>query len=157
MTCIAIETLGRVFFKSSGDSKSSQFTQAIGKLDQRFGRQLSKSFKERLSELWPSREEGQEKKTSDIKTRAELIYTFFRNSMIHGYRARAVYLSDKEEIELEEGDGYLVLNPHWFWTLFKSAYNSLMLEALDESHESSSRKNCLSYIKKMLSEVVASD
>lgn len=152
MTCIAIETLGRIFYKPSGDSLSFQFIQVIGKVDQRFGRPLSKKFKERLTKSWPNKEAGQLKSTADVKTVAELIYTFFRNTMMHGYRARAVYLSDKEEVELEEGDGYLVLNPHWFWTKFKLAYDSLIQEALNETRDSSYRKQCLVYIQIMLSE-----
>ncbi|MBL0035384.1 MAG: hypothetical protein IPP26_06355 [Flavobacteriales bacterium] len=152
MTCIAVETIGRIFFKSTGDSKASQFIQALGTLDQRLGRQLTKTFRERLVELWPVQEEGQLKKTQDIKTRAELLYTFFRNSMVHGYRARAVYLSDQEGLDIEEGDGHLVLNPHWLWNRFKVAYEELLNEALDESRETSSRKHCLAYIRKILSE-----
>jgi hypothetical protein len=55
------------------------------------------------------------------------VNVFFRNTMMHGYWGHAVYL-DHQIISWEIGDGFLVINPYWFWGGFKQVYANLFAE-----------------------------
>ncbi|MCH8032216.1 MAG: hypothetical protein IH950_00480 [Bacteroidetes bacterium] len=119
ITCISIETLGQIFYKSDNKkdekNQSYSFVSVIKFFDKEFSRPLTKKFKESLTKRFPNDE------VEKIKNFSELFYTYFRNTFIHGYKGRAVYLEEQVNT-WEKGDGFLVINPNWFWRKFKETF-----------------------------------
>jgi hypothetical protein len=69
---------------------------------------------------------------------------------MHGYIGRGVYI-DHEIESLEIGDGFLVINPYWFWRAFKNRYQGLFEEVRKgDRHNNPRRMSCLRYISTML-------
>jgi len=144
MTCIGIETMGQIFIANENGTQSFQFIQIISKVHQKFGRKIGKNFEQKFRAMWPY-------KDSDvIETYGDLLYSYLRNTMIHGYYALGIYLSDDKAVTLEEKDGYLVLNPYWFWEKFTPVYDSLIMEAIEGQENNSYRINSIKYLEKML-------
>ena len=144
MTCVAVETLGQVLY---GDSSAAQshddqsFVKIARKLDKRFSDQLRKDFKKRAAERWGR------KSTAKFKSVAHIIYRDFRNTLLHGFQGRAVYLTEDHD-EWEYGDGVIELNPYWFWAAFKQAYSDAF--ELIEGNKCVERTKCLAYIDELL-------
>lgn len=132
-TCVAIDVLGEVFYRyDKKEIKKDQqytFTTVLDKFDKAFPRKLPKNFKKGLGDLIS------DEKLENINSRSDLVYKTFRNSLMHGYKARAVYIT-QEEIEWDENikEGYLIINPYWFWEQFKSVFKKLFIE-LSEADE----------------------
>jgi hypothetical protein len=65
-------------------------------------------------------------KTTSVSDAASLLYVFFRNWMIHGYRGRAVFLTADEtsSFKLEEPEGTMALNPGWLWKRYEEVVAS---------------------------------
>ena len=149
-TCVAIDALGEVFFKydKKRTEKNQQytFTSVLNKFDKSFSRPLPKQFKSGLSNLIS------DYKSENINSRSDLIYKTFRNSLMHGYKARAVYIT-QENIEWSENenDGYLIINPYWFWERFKLVFDKLFND-LKEAHEENNpyKISAHYYVKKLL-------
>lgn len=144
MTCIGIETLGQIFVANENKTQSYRFVEIAKKMDQRFARKLSKKFKQDFHDLWP------EKETQNIENFAELLYTFLRNTMIHGYQARCMFLSWEGTNNWIEKEGFIVLNPKWFWNCFETTFHKMMTEAEQGQENNYYRRNSLIYINKIL-------
>jgi hypothetical protein len=142
MCCIAIETLGAVFIDKKEDSQSYQFIRMLGKIDSGLSTKLPKKFLIDFKARWNISD------ISHINTRAELIYTFLRNTLIHGYYARGVYLNDAVGFKYEERAGFFALNPHWLWGKIKTQHEILFKDALKT--ENAYRFCALAYLAKML-------
>lgn len=150
-TCVAIDALGEVFYKyddKEEDEHSQQhtFTKVLDKFDRKFPRQLSKNFKKGLKELIS------DKKLNKINSRSDLIYKTFRNSLMHGYKAKAVYIT-QEELEWDENkkEGYLIINPYWFWGKFKFVFDELFNELKSvEENNNPLKISAECYVKKLL-------
>ena len=76
---------------------------------------------------------------------AEVLYTFFRNSFIHGYYGRAVFLTgdDTQEVEFR-ADGCVLLHPWWFYERFSNVARELLVEMFKEQQNGQLRRNALS-------------
>lgn len=146
MTCIGIETLGEIFVKEKKDDTSFQFVEIIKKINQVFGRKPNKKFDKRLQEIWA------EKDLKNIDCYGKIVYRFFRNTMIHGYQGKGVFLSyeDTETIEIVEDLAFLKINPDWFWNSFKNYYEKQFIEVSKAQENSPERQNCLNYIRTFL-------
>jgi len=144
MTCITIETLGDIFF-GKNDTQSFGFVSVAKQLHQKFSCNVGKEFKKNLKELWDGTDD-----VSEIDTLAKLLYKFFRNTMIHGYYGRGVYLSYEDTTWFEKKDGYLTINPNWFWDKTKDLYENFFYEALNGTDNNPKRIKCLNYIMKIL-------
>jgi hypothetical protein len=146
MTCVAVETLGQIFFKENKDNSSFRFVSVINKFGQQFSKSFDKPFKEKLNNLWI-----ENKEISKITTLGLLIYTYLRNTMIHGFQGRGVYLSFEDTTSfIKNPDGFLILNPKWFWSKTKDVYYDLYQTALKGQKNTPERINCLKYIDKLL-------
>jgi len=118
LTCVGLETLGKVFFTRQPSHKETEddiqregFLRVCNRIHPHFSRPLNKQQKEDFDHLWGANEH---KKVSSI---SHLIYRFGRHTMMHGYRGKGVYLTeDIPEWVIESGA--LHLNPYWFWTAF---------------------------------------
>jgi len=158
ITCISIETLGQIFYKSDNkkdeknqsyskkDEKSQSycFVSVIKKFDKEFSRPLTKKFRDSLAKRFPNEE------VEKVKTFADLFYTYFRNTFIHGYKGRAVYLEEQVN-SWEKGDGFLVINPNWFWRKFKETFEQLFSQLYDNKEGNNPfKKSALHYIDKLI-------
>jgi hypothetical protein len=142
MTCVGIETLGEIFIPEDKDDTSFRFVEISKKLSQTFGRKLSKKYEKKLSEFWGNKD------VKNIDCYGKVLYRFFRNTMIHGYQGKGVFLSyeDLNKIEVDEETSFIKLNPDWFWNSYKEAFNKLFIDAKTAQDANAMRKNCLKYI-----------
>lgn len=130
MTSVGIQTLGQILFKENPNKQSHQFVEALKLLDKKFGHQLKKNDKSDLKNIW-----GEDFTSSNI---GEIIYTYFRNSMIHGYRGKGVFLSFQLETLYNINSGYVIINPNKLWENFILAFNKefddLLLKPINHSN-----------------------
>jgi len=146
MTCIGIETLGEIFIKENNDDTSFQFVETLKKVHQMFGRKPNKKFDKKLQAIWS------EKDLKNVDNFGKIVYRFFRNTMIHGYQAKGMFLSyeDTENIEIDEEFAFLKINPDWFWNNFKTYYENQFVSIGQAQENNPERQNCLKYIKTFL-------
>jgi hypothetical protein len=145
MTCIGVETLGEITIAESNDDNGIQFKKILGKFDTNLAKTLTKSEKELVKKNWP------DKDGEKIKTLTDLFYKYYRNTMIHGYRGKGVFLSSGLKPPFIFNDGFLIINPDWFWTRFIEVFNSTFEQLLkDKKKGSGERTRCLDYIRKLL-------
>lgn len=88
--------------------------------------------------LWPNSE------LDEVYSASDVIYKFFRNSMLHRYRAKGVYLSGAiEPNQWKYEDGYIVIHPVYFWLMVKDGYSRIfaaMLGKKEAAMESSAHR-----------------
>jgi len=118
MTCIGVETLGEITIAESSDDNGIQFKKILWKFDTNITKTLTKAEKELVKKNWP------DKDGEKIKTLTELFYKYYRNTMIHGYLGKGVFLSSGLKPPFIFNDGFLIINPDWFWTRFIEVFNS---------------------------------
>lgn len=125
MTCVGIETLGKVFFtrapragETKDDLQREAFLFVCNTLHKPLSRPLTKPQKMEYDALWGA---DSHKNATSV---SQIIYRLGRNTMIHGYRGKGVFLTeDVSEWTLD--DGAVVINPYWFWRCFVMAYSEL--------------------------------
>lgn len=145
MTCVTIETLGEIFYGRKKNEHSYGFVLVAKQLNQQFSSNLGKEFKQNLCDLWEGTDD-----VSDIDTLAKLLYKFFRNTMVHGYYGRGVYLTIENTSSFVKDQGFLTINPNWFWNGTKKLYDKFFNEALYGEDNNPKRIKCLNYIDKIL-------
>ncbi len=118
MTCIGVETLGEITIAESSDDNGIQFKKIFGKFDTNLTKSLTKAEKELVKKNWP------DKDGEKIKTLTDLFYKYYRNTIIHGYRGKGVFLKSGLKPPFIFNDGFLIINPDWFWTRFIEVFNS---------------------------------
>jgi hypothetical protein len=121
LTCTGIESLGSIFYPSNVHSEP--FREVCGKMHQVLPRKLTKKFKESLSARWSNNEE-----IDKITHYSYLIYRYMRNELSHNLVSKGVYLSYEETdtIIFNQDEGYLIVNPRWFWLKFEQLYQKLL-------------------------------
>ena len=146
MVCVGIETLGNIFIKERKDDVSFQFVEILKRLNQNFGRKPNKKFNTQLTLIW------KDKDLKNIDSFGKIVYRFFRNTMIHGYQGKGMYLSWESisKIEIDDNSGFIVLNPGWFWEIFKEYFYRKFDEILKSEINNTERQNCLFYIRNYL-------
>ena len=145
MACVGIEALGQIAFGEglAGSPKSYAFVSVADRIDSRFRDPPTPGFLAALVARLPRAPAGKG---------SELFYTFFRNSMIHGYRGRSVFLTGDEvhDVALRESDGTMVLNPWWLWAEYEKVATTL-LDEIERPTASTPRRSCAeSYMSRML-------
>ncbi len=85
----------------------------------------------------------------DGTTYADLLYSYFRNTMIHGYSARGVFLNHELHVLIEVEKGFLVLNPLLFWNRFKELFAQVFDDLMNNS-DSVYRNQCKLYLERAL-------
>jgi hypothetical protein len=108
MTCVGIELIGSYKYGDPGNNSNKHFQLFTHKIDRDFA----------LEKPTP---DGNALPLSDF------LYSAFRNSFIHGYRGKWVFIThDPQEAEkwiYSLNEKYLVLNVYWLYKEFKRAYN----------------------------------
>jgi hypothetical protein len=146
MTCVGIETLGKIFITKKSDDTSHRFVQIIKKINQIYGRKPNKKYEKKLKTIWD------EDDLKNLDCYGKIIYRFFRNSMMHGYQGRGVFLSyeDTVNLKIDDKNAFLIMNPNWFWESFKDFFNRKFIEIESAQENSTERQNCLKYIREYL-------
>ena len=146
MTCVGIETLGQIFITEDKDDKSCQFVEVLKRIHQVFGRKPNRKYFERLKEIW------EEKELAKLDSLGKIVYRFFRNTMVHGYQAKGMFLSyeDTSSIEIMDESAFMTVNPDWFWNNFKLYFEEVFKDTKKAQENNTMRKNCLKYIRYLL-------
>lgn len=153
MSCVGIETLGKIFFTSPDFTKEQEedvqrdgFLAVCKRIDVGFSRPLTKEQKTGYDGLWGQNEH---KKVTSI---AHILYRFGRHTMIHGYRGKGVYLTEHESVpEWAVDEGAVVLNPYWFWERFKHASAGLWKEFdANEEPTNALKRSARVYLREIL-------
>ena len=153
ITCMASETLGRLIssigdLKKSGKS-DSEISRAVtikvfGRFDKKLTRQLGKEFKKNMTNIWPHDD------IKSIKSSAEILYKYLRNSFNHGYRAKNVFLNHELIDGWTLGDGFLIINPYWFWDRFQEVYVECFQQIMMDKKDNKMRQNALNYFNRLI-------
>jgi hypothetical protein len=152
MTCVGMEALGLVAFGPGGALKDP-FVAVAGLMDARFAAPVSPTFKTNLVNRWTTTQDP-EAKPGRVTTNAELLYFFFRNSMIHGFRGRGVFLTGDEtqDFVVKEPEGTMILNPWWLWRSYEAAVTTVFNEIVaNDASKSPKRANAEQHLALMLS------
>lgn len=145
MTCVAIEALAQIAFCFS--YKGVGFRQVASKIDSFFNELLAEDFKADL--LTHILAQEPRKELEKINTYGDLLYMYFRNSMIHGYRAQGIFLNHLQETLIVPYEGFLILNPLLFWKGFVSVFNQVF-DDIETNIDSVYREQCRLYLERML-------
>jgi hypothetical protein len=148
LTCVGIETLGQIMYydqhKKKEEGQKEGFVKVAKSLHPKFSRPLRKTDKQALGALLPGKE------AEKVESIAHILYYFQRNTLIHGYQSRAVYLTEDLD-EWELNSGALLLNPYWFWQQFKFKHNDLFGQLFANVELTNAlRKSALHYLSVML-------
>lgn len=152
MTCVGMEALGLLAF-GPGSKPRDPFLAVAGIMDARFAAAVSQTFQSNLAERWATTLDSMAKPDS-VTTNAQLLYFFFRNSLVHGFRGRGVFLTGDEtqDFVTREAEGTMILNPWWLWRSYEAAVTAIFNEIVGSS-ASASTKRCAAeaHLKLMLS------
>jgi hypothetical protein len=108
MVMSGIGTLGEIFYSNppppdSRDRNREAFCRFCARVDQRFGRPHSIAFRKAFAQRWS---------TERPDSISGVLYTYFRNSLIHGYYGRGVFLTGASTQEmLVKDDGTVLIHP----------------------------------------------
>jgi hypothetical protein len=94
-----------------------------------------KKYQSKLNQIWS------DKDLKNIDNFEKLIYRFFRNTMMYGYQGKGMFLSweETEQIEIDSDSAFIILNPNWFWEVFKDYFNRKFEEILNAEKNSTER------------------
>jgi hypothetical protein len=70
--------------------------------------------------------------------------------MTHSYRATGVYLTEDETPTFQLMDGYLTLNPYWFWQQTNTQINHHFSLISNAAEGNLLLLNCKNYIKDLI-------
>ena len=152
MTCVGMEALGLLAFGSSAKQRDP-FLAVAAIMDARFAVAVSPTFQSNLAKRWAATLDSDAKPNS-VTTNAELLYFFFRNSLMHGFRGRGVFLTGDEtqDFVTRDAEGTMVLNPWWLWRSYEAAVTATFNEIVGSSASASAKRRAAEdHLKLMLS------
>lgn len=127
MACVGMEALGQIAYGAGPNARdlSYPFVQVAREIDPLFAAPLTPAFRVAFDARWTGALDLKAN-TASVGDAASLLYVFFRNSMIHGYRGRAVFLTadDTSSVKLDEPEGTMALNPWWMWKRYEEVVKS---------------------------------
>lgn len=127
MACVGMEALGQIAYGAGPNVRdlSYPFVHVAREMDSLFSTTLTPAFSAAFTSRWSSTLDPKAR-TASVGDTASLLYMFFRNSMIHGYRGRAVFLTADEtsSVKLDETEGTMALNPWWMWRRYEDVVKS---------------------------------
>ncbi len=154
MACVGMEALGQIAYGAGPkvSDLSYPFVQVAREMDPLFSATLTPAFRAAFTSRWSGALDPKAK-TASVGDAASLLYVFFRNSMIHGYRGRAVFLTADEtsSVKLDEAEGTMALNPWWMWRRYEEVVKSNFDDIVNASLASNpKRANAVQRIALML-------
>lgn len=144
-----IGTLGEVFYATpkpadAGAENRESFRRFCVKLDQRLGRQPPLAFRTAFAERWG---------VDCPQSVAVILYTYFRNSLVHGYYGRTVFVTGDGTNSLHlRDDGCVLIHPRWLLERFLEVAEEHVADVLVAPSQSSLRRNALNYVRGLLDE-----
>lgn len=153
LTCVGIETLGKIFFTPDQVEDTQQedvqrdcFLKVCTKMHTGFSRPLNKEQKTAYDQLWGDNAHLK------VKSIGHVIYRFGRHTMIHGYRGKGVYLTEHPSVpEWTADNGAVALNPYWFWERYKQAAITLWTEFYANKEPTNPlKKSARAYLRELL-------
>ncbi len=147
LTCVAVESTSHIFLRceSGTDDGRILFFNFLLLMDPKFKPPMKKGFLKSMRQRWPSLD------FSDCNTAPDIIYKSFRNTLTHAYRSYGVYITEDETNSWAYGDGFIRLNPYWFWRVFHSAYSDLFTKVHSAADGDVRCACCLKYLTQLLS------
>lgn len=146
LTCLAIETLGRIIIETKTlkhDEESKTISKSIYILmDKTLANKPSKIFMEAQTKL-------RGKKDDKINSFADVIYKYMRNTYYHGYQGKGVYLEHSINKMWIEGAGVLIINPYLFWSSFKQLYELSFVGIISNTNKLY-RMNAINYFTNLI-------
>jgi len=153
MTCVGIETLGKVFYhrpptsgQNEDDVQRDGFLKVCTKIDAKLSRPLNKAQKKEYDSLWGS---GEHQKVTSY---SHIIYRLGRHTMVHGYRGKGVYFTeDSKYPSWAMEKGAVIVNPYWFWDGFTAAHEAIWGQFVSSREPNSPLKLSINrYLSEML-------
>jgi hypothetical protein len=148
LALVGVSSLGDIFYydkiaKSNPDHNRVTFCAACDRVDERFTRTPPKKFKLAFVERWPEHERP--------CSASEVMYTFFRNTLLHGYWGRGVFMTGKlpEKLLLRD-DGCVLLDPEWFYDRFLKSVDWHIAEMKVDNSASVVRRNAVNYVQRLV-------
>ena len=152
MTCVGMEALDLLAF-GQGAKQRDPFLAVAAIMDARFAAAVSPTFQSNLANRWATTLDSDAKPNS-VTTNAELLYFFFRNSLIHGFRGRGVFLTgvETQDFVTHEAEGTRIWNPWWLWRSYEAAVTATFNEIVGSSSSASAKRRAAeAHLKLMLS------
>lgn len=152
MTCVGIETIGKVFFsrvpnqgEKQEDIQREGFLSVCNKLHKNFSRPLNKSQKKDYDLLWGADAH------KHAKTASNIVYRLGRHTIVHGYQGRGVFLTEGlDDWSLEAGA--IIINPYWFWRAFLNVHQDLWTRLFEGTEANNPfKKSAHIYLNELLS------
>jgi len=146
MTCVAIESTAHIFLRCEANTDNGRelFHAFLLLMDSKFKPPMQKGFLKTMRKRWPKLD------FSDCKSVPNILYKSFRNKLTHAYHSFGVYITEDETESWDYGDGFLHVNPYWFWKTFQQTYNALFASAHAADNTDAQRNCCIDYINQML-------
>jgi hypothetical protein len=146
MVMSGIGTLGEIFYSNppadSRDKNRETFRRFCARVDQRFARPHSVAFRKAFAQRWS---------TERPDSISGVLYTYFRNSLIHGYHGQGVFLTGQSTQEmLVKDDGTVLIHPRWLLEKFIAATKAQIEELRESPPDSGIRGNALEYLNRLL-------
>lgn len=144
-----IEILGEIFYSTPvppdrNDASKEAFCRFCAKVHQRFGRAPSKNFKDAFEARWNN---------GRPESVAAIVYKYFRNTLIHGYYGRSVFLTGGGTNDLTLcDDGCVLIHPDWLLERFIAAAEEHIDTLLMAPPQCGLRRNALNYLHDLLDE-----
>jgi hypothetical protein len=151
MTCVGIETIGKVFFnrppkdgEKPEDIQREGFLSVCNKLHIHLSRPLTKAQKADYDSLWGLNAH------KNAKTASTIIYRLGRHTIVHGYQGRGVFLTEGlDTYRLESGA--IIINPYWFWRAFLAVYEDLWIQLYSSAENNNPlKKSAHLYLNELL-------
>jgi hypothetical protein len=152
MACVGMEALGLLAFGSAAKQRDP-FLAIAASMDARFAAAVSPTFQSNLVKRWAATLDSDAKPNS-VTTNAELLYFFFRNSLMHGFRGRGVFLTGDEtqDFVTRDAEGTMILNPWWLWRSYEATVTATFNEIVGSSASASAKRRAAEdHLKLMLS------
>ena len=156
MTCVAVETLGRIIspvLKYLNDpDRKDEIPKLVSipiyrMLDKELAHKIDKKFKSSMSQILPKSD------LRKVNSYPELFHTNLRSTYIHGFRPKNVFLKADLESGWEFDDGALVINPYWLWKEYKRVFYECFDIILDaQKKDNPYRQNALDYFNHLINE-----
>ena len=144
-----VEILGKVFYakpapQNAGEANKMAFCRFCGQLEARFGRPPPLEFRKAFVDRWGGARPG---------SVAEIFYTYFRNTLVHGFYGKAVFLTGEGTNDLLlRDDGCVLVHPDWLLQRFIGAAEVHVGKLVEAAPQSRMRRNALDYLHELLDE-----
>ncbi len=144
-----VGTLGEIFYSrprppDAGAENRESFRRFFVKFDQKLGRRPPLAFRNAFAERW---------EVECPQSVALIFYTYFRNSLVHGYYGHTVFVTGEGlNSFLLRDDGCVLVHPRWLLERLLTVAEEHVADVLKAPPQSALRRNALNYLHGLLGE-----